>query len=208
MGALHGGALERYTFLKIWLNVERSYVVSQGSLWHMSAEAVTMTNRLHYTASPHDRKATLSSDMGMGHDRLGARLPLSGAQSHAVHTLFQQLAQSLSVLSGACELVLEGKSTAPSGQALRVWLQPHARQAETAMHKLRDLRVTKSPALTDLSQSLTVLVLAADMLTQGQLSGEDALMFYGLLRRNAEAAMKSLGELRAQLDPETSVVYQ
>jgi hypothetical protein len=71
------------------------------------------------------------------------------------------------------------------------------------MHQLRDLRLTKSPALTDLSQSLTVLVLAADMLGQGQLSGADALTFYSLLRRNADSAMKSLTELRGQLLPDS-----
>jgi hypothetical protein len=48
-----------------------------------------------------------------------------------------------------------------------------------------------------------VLVLAADMLSQGQLSGADALTFYSLLRRNADNAMKSLTELRGQLLPET-----
>jgi hypothetical protein len=71
------------------------------------------------------------------------------------------------------------------------------------MHQLRDLRLTKSPALTDLSQSLTVLVLAADMLTQGQLSDADALTFYDLLRRNADSATKSLAELRDQLLPDS-----
>jgi hypothetical protein len=99
--------------------------------------------------------------------------------------------------------VLDGKAgEAMRGQALRVWLHPNARQAELAMHQLRDMRLTRSSALTELSQSLTVLVLAADMLTQGQLSGADALTFYGLLRRNADTAVKSLGELRGQLLPE------
>ena len=87
-------------------------------------------------------------------------------------------------------------------QGLRAWLQPNARTAELSMHQLRDMRLTKSPALTELSQSLTVLVLAADMLIQGQLSGADALTFYSLLRRNADSAMKSLAELRAQLLPD------
>jgi hypothetical protein len=122
-----------------------------------------------------------------------------------VHDLFQQLAHSLAVLSGASELVVEGKGTQPSGQALRVWLQPHARQAEGAMHQLRDLRLTHSSAVTELSQSLTVLVLAADMLAQGQLSGPDAMSFYDLLRRNADSAMRSFAELRARLDPEPYV---
>jgi hypothetical protein len=117
--------------------------------------------------------------------------------------LFQQLAQSLTVLSSTAELVLEGKAGDDALQGLRIWLQPNARQAELSMHQLRDLRVTRSPALTDLSQSLTVLVLAADMLTQGQLSGADSLTFYALLRRNADSAITSLAELRGQLLPES-----
>jgi hypothetical protein len=121
-----------------------------------------------------------------------------------LQVLFQQLAQSLTVLSGTAELVMQGKVSEARSQALRVWLQPNARQAEAAMHQLRDMRLTKSSALTELSQNLTVLVLAADMLTQGQLSGADSLMFYGLLRRNADGAIKSLAELRGQLLPDVS----
>jgi hypothetical protein len=124
----------------------------------------------------------------------------------ALQLLFQQLTQSLTVLSGMVELMMEGRASEEPGQALRVWLHPNARQAEMAMHRLRDLRLTKSPALTELSQSLTVLVLAADMLAQGQLSSADALTFYGLLRRNADSAMKSLSELRGQLLPEMQQV--
>jgi hypothetical protein len=161
-----------------------------------------MTNRLLYTTAAPDLKATMLAEKGASYGGFGAGPQLHGGYGETVHTLFQQLGQSLAVLSGACELVLERKSDTPSGQALRVWLQPHARQAETAMHRLRDLRLTRSPAVTELSQSLTVLVLAADMLAQGQLSGADALTFYDLLRRNADAAMKSLNELRAHLLPE------
>nr|MDQ2999587.1 hypothetical protein [Chloroflexota bacterium] len=116
--------------------------------------------------------------------------------------LFQQLTQSLTVLSGTAELVLKGSAASDALQGLRVWLQRNARTAELSMHQLRGLRLTKSPALTDLSQSLTVLVLAADMLTQGQLSGADEQTFYSLLRRNADSAMKSLAELRSQLLPD------
>jgi hypothetical protein len=155
-----------------------------------------MTNRLIYTPPTPDRRPAGVSQ--------GRRLPaahLNESQSNVLQTLFQHLTQSLTVLSGTADLVLEGTGAAP-GQALRVWLHPNARQAEEAMHRLRDMRLTKSPALTELSQSLTVLVLAADMLTQGQLSGADALTFYGLLRRNADSAMKSLAELRGQMLPD------
>jgi hypothetical protein len=158
-----------------------------------------MTDRLVYTPPTPDRTQAFAKAEASG----GQNAQPSESHSTALPALFQQLAQSLTVLSGTAELVLDGKAgEATRGQALRVWLHPNARQAELAMHQLRDMRLTRSSALTELSQSLTVLVLAADMLTQGQLSGADALTFYGLLRRNADTAVKSLGELRGQLLPE------
>jgi hypothetical protein len=158
-----------------------------------------MPNQSAYTyamAPSSDRRAIMpATDAGVR--------ALQSSEGHAgssIQVVFQQLTQSLTVLSGAAELILEGKAAEPNIQAMRVWLQPNARQAEAAMHRLRDMRLTKSPAANELSQCLTVLVLAADMLAQGQLTGADALTFYGLLRRNADSAMQSLGELRAQLN--------
>src|SRR6266566_2803331 len=110
-----------------------------------------MTNRLIYTPPTPDRRPT-----GVSQGRRLSAAHLNESQSDILQTLFQHLTQSLTVLSATADLVLEGTSTAP-GQALRVWLHPNARQAEEAMHRLRDMRLTKSPALTELSQSLTVL---------------------------------------------------
>jgi hypothetical protein len=142
-------------------------------------------------------------EAGASHSAARATAQIAQGPGDRIHQVFQQLTQSLTVLSGAAELVLDGKTGTPDLQSLRDWLQPNARQAEAAMHQLRDLRLAKSPAATELSQCLTVLVLAADMLVQGQLTGADALTFYGLLRRNADSAIQSLDELRAQLIPDT-----
>jgi hypothetical protein len=161
-----------------------------------------MTNRLVYTSPTPDRKrAIVATDMGTGTARQAVPSYLSEGHS-GLPALLQQLTQSLTVLSGTAELVLKGDAGGDALQGLRAWLQPNARTAELSMHQLRDMRLTKAPALTELSQSLTVLVLAADMLIQGQLSGADALTFYSLLRRNADSAMKSLAELRDQLLPD------
>jgi hypothetical protein len=172
----------------------------------MNAEATTMTNRLLYQPATYDQQAPFPAlDTGAYKHMHSFGALASNGQGNNVHVLLKQLTQSLAVLSSVCELVLEGRSTAPSVQATQVWLQPNARQAEAAMHSLRDLRLTKSPALTDLSQCLTVLVLAADMLVQGHLLGAEAVPFYDLLRRNADGAMKNLTELRAQHDPAAPV---
>src|SRR6185295_3749815 len=58
---------------------------------------------------------------------------LQSSEGHggsSIQLVFQQLTQSLTVLSGAAELILEGKTAEPNIQAMRVWLQPNARQAE------------------------------------------------------------------------------
>lgn len=122
-------------------------------------------------------------------------------QGATMEGVFHQLAQCLVVLGDETELMLESRVAGESNPAhLRTWLQPKARQAEAAMHQLRELHLAQTSAGTELSQSLTVLVLVADMLVQGQLYGDSARDSFDLLRRNAERAMKSLHELRAQFD--------
>ena len=66
--------------------------------------------------------------------------------------------------------MLGGKASESVAQTPGMWLRPNARQAEAAMHRLRELHLPQTPAATELSQSLTVLVLVADMLVQGQLA--------------------------------------
>ena len=126
-----------------------------------------------------------------------ATQPLDTPGSTTMQSVFQQLAQSLTMLSSEAESILVGKAAEPFIATSGTWLQPNARQAEAAMHRLRELQLVQSPAVTELSQSLTVLVLVADMLVQGQLSGADAVSSYELLRRNADRATKSLCELSA-----------
>jgi hypothetical protein len=126
------------------------------------------------------------------------RLPtpqINVEQSAKVSRLLQRLFQSLTVLGNASNLGSTSRATSPTDHAQRAQLQPNARQAEEAMHALRDLRLTTSPVLTELSQSLTVLVLAADMIAYGQRAGTEALSFYELLRRNAGTAMRCLNQL-------------
>jgi hypothetical protein len=121
-----------------------------------------------------------------------------------VRAIFKRLAHALTVLSSAADLMLANKSSSPTPQSLHVWLRPNARQAEEAMHKLRELRLGPSHAMTELSQCLTILVLAADMLSAGQLSDVDAQECYELLRRNANRAVSGLYELHAQLNPDAA----
>src|SRR6266498_883199 len=82
----------------------------------------------------------------------------------AMHLVLRQIAQSLTVLRSAIEQVPDGPAIEPTAPALQRWLPPHARQVEAAMRRLRGLCPEKTSGVIDLSQALTVLVLAADML--------------------------------------------
>jgi hypothetical protein len=109
--------------------------------------------------------------------------------------MIRQITQSLTVLSSAAELTLENPDE--SAQSIRIWLQPSARRIEEALRQLRDYYLPTTPSITDLIQSLTVLVLAADMIAQGQLSRDVEPESYDLMRRNAERAMSCILDLRA-----------
>lgn len=119
-----------------------------------------------------------------------------------IQTLFRQLTHALTILSSAAELTLNqtGHHSGDSAtQHIRIWLQPSARHAEDVLRRLRNLNLPHSALLTDLTQSLTVLVLAADMIAQGQLSGAVMPELYSLMRRNAERSMNCLSELQSTL---------
>jgi hypothetical protein len=135
-----------------------------------------------------------------GHDSVAhhAGVEIAYERADSIQGLYRQLAHALSILSSAAELTLNQDGDA--AQKVRIWLQPSARKAEEALHRLRELRVPQSSAITDLVQSLTVLVLAADMIAHGQIVGDLATDAYALMRRNADRAMACLSDLRALTD--------
>ena len=156
------------------------------------------------TATSDRKSAATTKDARGGRNVRASKQLLTIEQSTSVNKLLQQLFESLAVLGNISDLALTGKTNSPDGWLLRVHLHPNARQAEAAMHELRNLRLTTAPVLTDLSQSLTVLVLAADMIAQEQISASEALSFYGLLQRNADMAMNCLNQLYSEFGLEAS----
>lgn len=117
----------------------------------------------------------------------------------ALQAIMRQLSKSLTVLASAADIIMQGRTDGAAPQSFLIWLQPNARQAEAALHRLREYRLTGSPAATELIQCLTVLVLAADMIVQGQLRGDASVETYDLLRRNADRAIKSLEDLKSEV---------
>jgi hypothetical protein len=116
-----------------------------------------------------------------------------------VASMMDQLAQTLTILRDTVEQVLEGTSTSSTMQALQHSLTPTARQAEAAVQRLRGLSLATTARGIDLSQALTVLVLASDMLAQDRRTAPMNLALYELLRRNAERALLSLDILSSEL---------
>lgn len=119
----------------------------------------------------------------------------------SLQATMRQLSKSLIVLASAADMIVQARTDGAASQSFLIWLQPNARQAEEALHRLREYRLTGSPAATELIQCLTVLVLAADMIVQGQLRGDASIETYDLLRRNADRALKSLEELKKEVLP-------
>lgn len=119
---------------------------------------------------------------------------LLAPEIETTQTIFRQIAHALTVISGAAELTHD--QTDLPAQSIRIWLQPSARQAEDGLRRLRERHLPQTQSLTELIQSLTVLVLAADMIAQGQLSSEVEPESYALMRRNAERAMACIRDLR------------
>lgn len=156
-----------------------------------------MALQQRFAATPHNPAIGLSPFSGDEQTQYGLVTPLNNDTAREMKRIFHQLMQALEVLRNLGHL-LGGEQRERARPALQRWLQPNARAAEQAMHDLRGLRLIKSPALTDLSQSLTVLVLAADMLAEGHLSGADTLAFSDLLKRNTLGALDALDMLREQ----------
>jgi hypothetical protein len=117
----------------------------------------------------------------------------------ALQAIMRQLNKSLTVLASAADMLTQGRRGGAVSQSLLIWLQPNARQAEEALRRLREYQLTGSSAATELIQCLTVLVLAADMIVQGQLRDDTSLETYELLRRNADRALKSMEELKKEV---------
>jgi primosomal replication protein N len=72
----------------------------------------------------------------------------------------------------------------------------HARQAEASLRRLREVRIAPAITTGEVIQSLTVLVLSADMLAQGYLTDRQNTELLLLLTRNVRRAIDGVAKLR------------
>ncbi len=75
----------------------------------------------------------------------------------------------------------------------------HARQAEAALRRLREVKLAPAVVTADVIQSLTVLVLSADMLAQGYLTDRQSSEMLSLLTRNVNRAIDGVARLREDM---------
>lgn len=109
-----------------------------------------------------------------------------------INQLLDQIEHALQHFSSAALALAPGQAACPSMQ-----LQPSARRAEAAMHRLQDLSDLRSAVTVSLSQSLTVLVLLADLLAGGTASDADVQGIHDLLARNVQQAHTCIAQLRS-----------
>lgn len=105
--------------------------------------------------------------------------------------LFEQITNAVTILANA-------SSNGSIQQPLMRRLQKHARAAEDGIHQLRRLQLERSAFRCELSQTLTVLVLVADMLADGLIDEADMAETSSLMHRNASRALSYLNDLRAE----------
>ncbi len=119
-------------------------------------------------------------------------------QQVEIEDILLQIARSLSALLSVADQIM---TTSVPRQAIPLIFERvdfNARRAEESMRVLRDLNISRNEPATELSQSLTVVVLVADMVVSGHLPPV-SLGDEDLFRRNVIRAQSCLDLLRAQV---------
>ena len=119
--------------------------------------------------------------------------PPSTPDCRAIRLLLISMEQALHVMDGLARAILFEQASA-HGQAR---LQASAREIEVAMHRLLELDSLQSTLVIELTQSLTAVILAADLLMCGNVGDAEARDICGMLVRNGQQAWRSVTQLRA-----------
>ncbi len=110
-----------------------------------------------------------------------------------IRLLLITIDQTLQVVDGFARDMLFDQATTDC----HMHLQHDVREAETVMHRLLELAAPQSTTITELSQSLTAVILAADILVSGNLADTNADDICGMLMRNMQQARRHVAQLRA-----------
>lgn len=118
-------------------------------------------------------------------------------EQHVMDEVLLQVERAVGALAGAAHQVTISGVPRQAIPFLFERIDFNARRAEDAMRLLRNVELAPSQPATELSQSLTVVVLVADMVVSGHLSPM-ALGDADLFQRNLERAQQSIGQLREE----------
>lgn len=119
--------------------------------------------------------------------------------STPVAVLLQHIERSLNALISVAEQITQPSIPRHTIPLLFERIDVNARRAEETMRELRDYSIARSTPGTELSQSLTVVLLVADMVVSGHLP-PIALGDADVFRRNTVRALACLEDLRRDVD--------
>lgn len=132
----------------------------------------------------------------MYHLSMAFEQPSLSAEHKAIDDVLWHIEQSLSAFLRLADQMVSASFHRQAVPLMLERIGSYARRVEESMRVLRDFEIARTGAATELSQSLTVIVLVADMVVSGHLaptSLDDEMLF----RRNVGRAQASLKQLRA-----------
>lgn len=132
----------------------------------------------------------------MYHLTMAFEQPSLSPEHNAIDDILWHIEQSLSAFLRLADQLVTASAARQTFPLMLERIGTCARRAEESMRVLRDFEIARTGAATELSQSLTVIVLVADMVVSGHLaptSLDDEMLF----RRNVGRAQASLKQLRA-----------
>lgn len=152
----------------------------------------------HVRTYTRDRRPVATQSVVSPHSHPVLKTQLCAPDRTKVRLLLITIDQTLQSIDGVARAILFEKASSDC----QVQLQHGVREAETAMHRLLDLDMPQSSTMIDLSQSLTALILAADILGNGNLADTNAEDICGMLVRNVQQARSHIVQLRASGQPQ------
>lgn len=133
----------------------------------------------------------------MMHDLSSATTTSHATERTSIVELLDHIGRALSAMLSVAHQIIAGPGPRHAVPLLFERVDFHARRAEEAMRELRDCALVNTNSATELSQSLTVIILVADMVVSGHLA-PTSLGDEELFLRNIARAETSLDALRSE----------
>lgn len=147
----------------------------------------------HARAYPRDRRPAAAQQVVSPHTHPVLKSPFHAPDRANMRLSLMTIEQMLHSIDEVARDIVFAQA-APHDPA---HVQHSARHAEAAMHRLLDLEMPQSATMTELSQSLTAVILAADMVVSGNFADAHAGEMCDMIVRNVQQALRAIVQLRA-----------